>query len=80
MTTIESVIAPTYLYQGDVGKILQNGSWGRDISVDDVRMKTVPYVQAGEDVGLKIGSFNLNGLLEEYNGQDHTLWPWGGEG
>ena len=77
LTTMDFVIAPTYLYQGDATKILKNGNWSRLISVDDVKMETVPYVQSGEVVELRIRGFNLNKLLEDYNGQDHTLWPWG---
>jgi hypothetical protein len=77
LTTMEFVIAPTYLYQGDAMKILQNGNWSRLISVDDAKMETVPYVKSGDVVELRIKDFNLNKLLEDYNGHDHTLWPWG---
>jgi len=46
-------------------------------SVDDVKMATVPFVKSSEIAELRIKSFNLGDLLAEYNGQDHTLWPWG---
>jgi hypothetical protein len=77
LTTMEFVIAPTYLHQGDAKKILQNGHWSRLISADDVKMGIVPYVKSGDVVELRIRDFNLKNVLEEYNGQDHTLWPWG---
>lgn len=77
LTTLESIIAPTYLYQGDAEKVLQNGNWSRLVSGDDVKMKPVPYVQSGDIVELRIGGFNLNDLLATFNGQDDTLWPWG---
>lgn len=77
LTTIEFVIAPTYLYQGDVRKILQNGSWGRLTSVNDVKMETVPYLKSGEGAEMRIKGFNLSDLPARYNGQDDTLWPWG---
>lgn len=76
LTTIDFVISPTYLYQGDVRKILQNGNWGRLGSVSDVKMETVPYVKPGEGVEVRIKGFNLSDLPLAYNGQDHTLWPW----
>jgi len=77
LTTIDFVVAPTYLYQGDVRKILQNGNWSRLVSVDDVKMETVPYVKPGDEAELRIKGFNLGNLIASYNGQDGTLWPWG---
>lgn len=77
LTTIDFVVAPTYLYQGDVRKILGNGNWTRLVSVDDVKMETMPYVKPGHEAELRIKGFNLGDLLASYNGQDDTLWPWG---
>ena len=77
VTTFDFVVAPTYLFQGDVAQIFRNGDWGRLVSVDDVKMETVPYVKSSESVELRIKGFNLSDLLASYNGQDHTLWPWG---
>ena len=77
LTTIDFVVAPTYLYQGDVRKILQNGNWSRLVSVDDVKMETVPYLKPGDEAELRIKGFNLGNLIASYNGQDGTLWPWG---
>lgn len=77
VTTFDFVVAPTYLFQGDVAQILRNGDWGRLVSVDDVKIETVPYVKSSESVELRIKGFNLSDLLASYNGQDHTLWPWG---
>lgn len=76
LTTIEFVIAPTYLHQGDVNKILKDASWSRLVAVNDVKMETVPYVKPGEDLELRITGFNLSDLLAAYKGQDDTLWPW----
>lgn len=77
LTTMDFVIAPTYLYEGDVRRILREGNWSRLGSVDDVKMATMPFIKSSEIAGLRINGFNLGNLLGEYNGQDHTLWPWG---
>ncbi len=76
LTTIDFIIAPTYLYQGDVHKIIQDHNWGRVNSVDDVKIEKVPYLKPGERAQIGIKGFNLGKTLKQFDGEDDTLWPW----
>ncbi len=76
LTTVESVVAPTYLHGGDMESIINEGRWSREAKVDDVKTERVPYLKPKESVRLKIKGFHLGSLLKTYNGKDDTLWPW----
>lgn len=76
LTTIDFIIAPTYLYSGDVQKIIQDHNWGRVGSVDDVKMEKVPYLNPGDRAQIGIKSFNLGKALKQFDGDGDTLWPW----
>jgi hypothetical protein len=77
LTTIDFVIAPTYLHDGDVHKILDSLNWARQSNVDDVKMQAVPFMRSGDVAEVRITGFDLSDLFTFYNGEDDTLWPWG---
>lgn len=76
LTTIDSVVAPTYLHGGDVNKIINEVGWARVAAMDDVKMEMVPYLEAKGSAKAKIEGFELGGLLKQFSGEDDTLWPW----
>ncbi len=76
LTTIDFIIAPTYLYQGEVQKIIQEHSWSRVNSMDDVKMEKIPYLKPGDRAQIGIKGFNLAKTFKQFNGEEDTLWPW----
>ncbi len=76
LTTLESVVAPTYLHGGDLKAIMNEVHWLRETAVDDVKMEEVPYIQPKGSAPVKIKGFNLGNLLKQFNGEEDTLWPW----
>lgn len=76
LTTIDFVVAPTYLHNGDVEKIINEVGWGRLVTMDDVKMEKVHYLRPKETAEIKIKGFHLGRLLKLYNGEDDTLWLW----
>lgn len=76
LTTVDFIIAPTYLYQGDVQRIIQDHNWGRVNTVDDIKMEKVPYLEPKGTTKVKIEGLELGNLHKQFNGEDDTLWPW----
>ena len=76
LATMEFVVAPTYLRNGDVNKIMKEGSWGRVGSFDDFKTAVIPFMIEGEKKQITIKDFNLGAVLKHYSGSDDTLWPW----
>jgi hypothetical protein len=76
LTTIDSVVAPTYLHGGDVNKIINEVGWSRVVAMDEVKMEIVPYLEAKGSTKEKIEGFKLGSLLKQFRGEDDTLWPW----
>jgi hypothetical protein len=76
LTTIDSVVAPTYLHGGDVNKIINEVGWSRVVAMDEVKMEIVPYLEAKASTKVKIEGFKLGSLLKQFRGEDDTLWPW----
>ena len=76
LTTIDFAVAPTYLHNGDVNKIVNDVGWGRVASMDDIKMERVPYLRSQERAQIKIKGFNLGRVVKEFNGKEDTLWPW----
>lgn len=76
LTTVDFIVAPTYVYSGDITKVIANHSWARVASMDDVRLEQVPYLRSHEQVQLKITGLNLGKVVKEFDGKDDALWPW----
>ena len=76
LVTMEFIFAPTNLYQGDVSKIMDEVSWGRDVMFDDLKMEVVPFMYKGEKRQITFKGFNLRPLLKDANGADENIWPW----
>lgn len=76
LTTIDFVVAPTYLHNGDVSKIVNEVGWGRVGSMDDIKLGIVPYLRPQDRAQIKIKGFNLGRVIKEFNGKEDTLWPW----
>lgn len=76
LTTIDSVVAPTYLHGGDVNKIINEVGWARVAAMDDVKVEIVPYLEAKGSTKVKIEGFHLGNLLKQFSGDGDTLWPW----
>lgn len=75
LTTVDSVVAPTYLHGGDVNKIIDEVVWTREAQMED-KMEMVPYLEAKGSTKVKIGGFKLGSLSKHFNGEEDTLWPW----
>lgn len=76
LTTVDFIVAPTYVYSGDITKVIADHSWARVASMDDVRLEQVPYVRSHKQVQLKITGLNLGKVVKEFDGKDDALWPW----
>lgn len=76
LVTVDFIVAPTYLHQGDVNKIMNEVSWGHIGTFDDLKMEVVPFMAEGEKNQIKFKDFSLEALLKSLNGEDDTLWPW----
>lgn len=76
LTTIDFIIAPTYLYGGDINKILNGVTWGRVVTMDDVKMEIVPYLKSNESAQIKFKDFNLGTIIKQFPDEDNVLWPW----
>jgi len=76
LTTVDFIVAPTYAYSGDVNKVIEDHSWGRVASMDDLRLERVPFLRPHVHAQLKLKGFDLGKVVKEFNGKDDTLWPW----
>ena len=76
LTTLESVVAPTYLHGGDLKAIMNEVHWSREAAVDDLKLEKVPYLQSNSTAQIEIKGFDLGNLLQQFNGENDTLWPW----
>jgi len=76
LVTMEFIVAPTYLHNGDVDKIMKEVSWGHIVTFDDLKMEVVPFIAKGEKSQIKFKDFSLEHFLKNFNGEDDTLWPW----
>ena len=76
VTTVEFIVAPTYVYSGDVNKVIEDHNWGRVGSMDDLRLERVPFLRPYAHAQLKVKGFDLGNVIKEFNGKDDTLWPW----
>lgn len=76
LTTIDSVVAPTYLHGGDVNKIIDEVGWAPVAAMEDVKVEIVPYLEAKSTTKVKIEGFQLGSLLKQFSGEGDTLWPW----
>lgn len=76
LTTMDFVVAPTYLHNGDVNKIVNEVGWGRVRSMDEIKMEIVPYLKPKDHAQIKIKGFNLGTIVKEFSGKEDTLWPW----
>jgi hypothetical protein len=76
LVTMEFIVAPTDLHNGDVNKIMDEVSWARIVTFDDLKMEVVPFMAKGEKNQIKLKGFNLEALLKSFSDEDETLWPW----
>jgi hypothetical protein len=76
ITTVDFIVAPTYVYSGDVNKVIEDHSWGRVGSMDDLRLERVPFLRPYDHAQLRLKGFDLGKVIKEFNGKDDTLWPW----
>jgi hypothetical protein len=76
LVTMEFIVAPTYLHNGDVNKIMNGVSWSRIGTFDDLKMEVVPFMAKGEKSQIKFKDFSLEQLLNNFKGEGDTLWPW----
>lgn len=70
LTTVDSLVAPTYLAGGDVNKIMNEVGWGRGAVMDDVKIETVPYLKAGQLTRIQFKGFNLSKLVQAFPGKE----------
>lgn len=76
LTTIDFIFAPTYLYDGDINKILNGVSWTQEGGMDDVKMVNVPYLKSNESTQIKIKDFDLSKIIKDTHEEGNLLWPW----
>ncbi len=76
LATVEFIVAPTYLHNGDVNKIMNEVSWARMVTFDDLKMEVVPYMAKGGKSQIKLTDFRLEALLKSFSDEGETLWPW----
>jgi len=76
LTTVDFIVAPTYVYSGDLDKLIEATTWSRIVSMDDLRLGRVPFLGPHDHAQLKLKGFDLSKVIKEFNGKDDTLWPW----
>jgi hypothetical protein len=76
LTTMDFVVASTYLHDGDVNKIVNEMGWVRVGSMHDIKMELVPYLKPMDRAQVKIKGFDLSIVVKEFQGKGDTLWPW----
>jgi len=76
VTTIDAAVAPSYLHQGDLNKIITEVGWTRVVALDDVKMEIVPYLEAKARQNVKIPGVKVEALARYFNGEKDTFWPW----
>ena len=76
LTIMDFVVAPTYLHNGDVNKIVNEVGWARVGSMDDIKMELVPYLKPKDRAQVKLKGFDLSRVVKEFQGKGDTLWPW----
>lgn len=76
LTTMEELVAPATQYAlAHLDTLPSTVSWGRDVSISDVKLAVVRWLNNDERRIVRIPGFDLRPLLRQH--QDETgLWTW----
>jgi hypothetical protein len=75
VTTVDFTVAPTYAYAGDINKLIAGHTFSR-LPMDDLKFAHVPYLRPHDQAQLRLKGFELGQVLKQFDGTEHTLWPW----
>jgi hypothetical protein len=75
LTTMEFIVAPGDPRNASSDRVMSEYTWSRDLSVDDVKMALVPFLDVGKQTRIELKGFDLskqNEVVASINGSEHV--------
>jgi hypothetical protein len=77
LTSGDFIVAPRNKYsEADLGKLVEEVSWGRVTSMNDLKAKVVKHLKPGETRKIIFENFNIGDVIKDFSSGYDSLWAW----